>query len=385
MTKIIYHIGDISHPGGMERMAVFKANWLAEHGYDVTLLSTSRPCESYFEVSPRVKRDFLSCTTHPLYSVRRNALGALRSVWWSVKARREHRRKVEAYLASHPCDYFITLINRGFIPRMKDGSRKYFEIHFSSEIKADFIRTSHGIYRWLYRLGMWHQERVYGKYDKFFVLTERDRQIRGGGRNMVVMPNFITVTPPAELPDYAAKSIISVGRLDPPKGYDYLFRAMALVVAKHPDWQLHIYGFSYGREEQYARLVREAGVERNVFIHDPVHDIAGKYRESSFYVMSSIYEGFPLCLGEAMACGLACVSYDCNCGPSEIIRDGEDGILVKEVRSVEKLAAAICHMIEHPVLREEMGRKAKANIQRFSQDAVMAKWEEYLKGGADGK
>lgn len=376
--KIIYHVGDISHPGGMERMVVLKANWLAEHGYDVTLLSTSSSNKSYFEVSPKLRCDFLSCSIPPLYSVRKNTWGAIKSVWWSIKSRREHKKKLRKYLASHSCDFFITLINRSFIPKMKDGSKKYFEIHFSSEIKRNFIRNSHGIYRFLYKLGMWYQEHIYREYDKFFVLTEKDWQLRGGGDNMVVMPNFITIEQPQKMPDYTSKNIISVGRLAPQKGYEYLFQAMSRVVCMHPDWHLHIYGFSYGREKYYRQLIEEAGVDQNVFIHNPVHDIVDKYLESSFYVMSSIYEGFPLCLGEAMACGLPCVSYDCNCGPSEIIKDGEDGIIVKEVRSVEKLADAINYMIEHPKLRKKMGVQAKKNIQRFSMDNIMQKWENYL-------
>ena len=359
-------------------MAVLKANWLAEHGYDVTLLSTSIPKKSYFEISPKVQVEYLSCFVSPIYSVRKNLVGAIRSIWWSVKSRRDHKRKLERFLKRHACDYFITQINRAFIPRLQDGSKKYFEIHFSSEIKNYFIRNCHGIYRMMYLLGMWYQERIYQRYDKFFVLTERDRQLRGGGANMVVMPNFITVEQPSEMPDYSAKSIISVGRLDPQKGYEYLFRAMSLVVEKHPDWQLHIYGFSYGRESYYKGLIEAVGVTKNVFIHEPVHDIVSKYQESSFYVMSSIFEGFPLCLGEAMACGLPCVSYDCNCGPSEIIKDGEDGIIVKEVRSVEKLADAINHMIEHLEVRKRMGEQAQKNIQRFSIDSVMQKWMDYL-------
>lgn len=378
MKKIIYHIGDISHPGGMERIVVLKANWLAEHGYDVTLLSKGASCKAYFPLSPKVKCEKLGCIDSPIFDIKRNFLGVFKSLYWSIKTRREHERKLKAYLMKHPCDYFITLLNRRFIPKLKDGSKKYFEIHFSQEAKYAFARTCHGVYKYVYLLGMWYQENNYKNYDKFIVLTERDKSLRGNMDNIVVIPNFITVVPPNKMPNYSKASIISVGRLDLPKGYEYLFKAMGFVCKKHPTWKLHIYGHSYGREEYYNNLIKEAGVEGNVFIHQPVSNIQEKYVESSFYVMSSIYEGFPLCLGEAMACGLTCVSYDCNCGPSEIIKDGEDGIIVKEVANVEKLAEAILYMIEHPEKRKEFGEKAQENIQRFSVDEVMKKWVKLL-------
>lgn len=57
--RIIYHIGDISRPGGMERIIVLKANWLAEHGYQVTMLSMSGFVESFFPLSSKVKMEAL--------------------------------------------------------------------------------------------------------------------------------------------------------------------------------------------------------------------------------------------------------------------------------------------------------------------------------------
>ena len=95
---------------------------------------------------------------------------------------------------------------------------------------------------------------------------------------------------------------------------------------------------------------------------------------SSVFALSSDFEGLPLVLGEAMACGVPCVSFDCGPGISEIIRDGEDGIVVPH-HDVAALAEGLCRLIEDEQLRGEMGRRARENI-RFAPEEIMRQWHE---------
>ena len=86
--------------------------------------------------------------------------------------------------------------------------------------------------------------------------------------------------------------------------------------------------------------------------------------------MSSRYEGMPLALIEAMSSGLACVSYNCPNGPSDIINDGLDGLLAKNGDMddlTNKMEALICN----ESLRSKMGTTAKHNIERYSPNAIM--------------
>ena len=96
------------------------------------------------------------------------------------------------------------------------------------------------------------------------------------------------------------------------------------------------------------------------------------YSHSSFFVMSSLYEGFPLVLVEAMNCGLPCVSFDIT-GANSIIDNGKNGFLVPD-NDVNALAEACIKLIENKVLLEDMGKQAYMSGKCFSKPKVMQKW-----------
>ena len=173
------------------------------------------------------------------------------------------------------------------------------------------------------------------------------------------------------------KRVITVGRYSTEKGYEYLLRAWQLVEQKHPDWHLDFYGADSG-DKNRLDSIRESLDVNNVRLNGPVIEIKEEYLNSSIFAMSSINEGFPMVLTEAMVCGLPCVAFDCKNGPSEIICDGEDGIVIPRIRDYHTLADGICTLIENDDLRKQMGGIAKENIKRFELPIIMHQWEELL-------
>jgi glycosyltransferase involved in cell wall biosynthesis len=82
---------------------------------------------------------------------------------------------------------------------------------------------------------------------------------------------------------------------------------------------------------------------------------------------------------EAMTCGLPIVAFDCPYGPREISEDGKTGYLIP-YNNDEMFIEKLTYLMEHPEVREQMGRAAKESVKRYSVDSVMQKWKQFYNG-----
>jgi glycosyltransferase involved in cell wall biosynthesis len=110
-------------------------------------------------------------------------------------------------------------------------------------------------------------------------------------------------------------------------------------------------------------------------LNGPTSNIQQEYANSSLFVFSSRFEGFGMVLVEAMSCGLPVVSFACPCGPKDIVRDGDDGLLV-ESGNIDKLAEAMMKMIREDNLRTSMAQAAQTNVERFRIERIAQQWKQ---------
>jgi glycosyltransferase involved in cell wall biosynthesis len=185
--------------------------------------------------------------------------------------------------------------------------------------------------------------------------------------NVCVIPNMITINPPKSI-DYSSKRVIAVGRYSHQKGFDMLIKAWGKLSPKYKDWHLYIFGNE--DREPYKEMAKRENCIDTCHCMPVTEDIASEYGKSSIFVMSSRYEGMPLALIEAMSSGLACVSFNCPNGPSDIINDGIDGFLAKN-GDIDDLATKIDNLICKETMRSQIGIMAKQNIERYSPESVM--------------
>ncbi|MDW5429169.1 glycosyltransferase, partial [Acinetobacter baumannii] len=104
------------------------------------------------------------------------------------------------------------------------------------------------------------------------------------------------------------------------------------------------------------------------------------YEQSSFFVMSSKYEGLPMVLIEAQSFGLPIVSYNCPYGPSDVIRDSKNGFLVED-QNVDELAAAVLKVALSPQLLEQFSQSSLLNAKKYQPEQILKIWiEKVLEG-----
>jgi glycosyltransferase involved in cell wall biosynthesis len=175
-------------------------------------------------------------------------------------------------------------------------------------------------------------------------------------------------------------SIVAVGRLHTVKGFDRLLKIWAKTVEEHPYWKLYLVGD--GEEKQsLLDLTEKLGISESVVFTGALshEEVLDTMKKSSVYVMTSYSEGFPFVLIEAMSCGLPIVAFDVRVGPRAIIKDGENGILVKD-DNFEAFNTALCQLIDDEKLRLDYGNSALERANDFTEEKIVQKWISIFEG-----
>ena len=287
--------------------------------------------------------------------------------------RRTHRKRLTELLMREKADIVVSLYpsESSFIPLIKDGSRKVLELHF-----CKFFRLQYGRKGLLGLIDRWRtrqDERIVRKFDRFVVLTHEDKGYWGNLPNIEVIPNAAKFMGNTSS-DLTVHRVIAVGRLDYQKGFDRLLRTWRMIqqTGRYADWHLDIFGQGEWHDWLQGMIV-DWQLSDTVCIHRPTERIGEEYVASSIIVMTSHYEGFGMVLVEAMACGVPAIAFDCKCGPKDIIRQGENGLLVRD-GDIEGLAQAMQCLMDDEPLRLRMGEEAKKVVDTYSEEAVMSQW-----------
>lgn len=343
--------------GGAERVAAVLANQWVRQGHRVTLMPTySNRGRVDFALDPAIELTFLADIT---------ACGMGIAAFGRYRALRRYIR------ASRP-DIVLSFLTNVNIAAIL--ARSAAPLVVAERTYPPGLPTA----RWLNVL----RRLTYGRADMVVMQTRAgldwlSRAIPGARgtvmRNPVALPlgNAAPAPDPLAFAGPAEQLIVGVGRLDSLKNFELLIRAFAIHAAGHPASKLAILGEG-PQLETLRRLARELGLADRVILPGRAGNLDAWYRRADGFVSTSLLEGFPNALLEAMAYGVPVVALDCLTGPAELIDSDATGILLPLAAGATRVAVAIDRLLSRdwPEIRD----RVPLMIKSYSVAAVAGDW-----------
>lgn len=342
--------------GGAERVISIMANhWSSAE--TPTCLVTWAPDPSFYSLHKDVEHIKLSMnevSTNPFQAVLNNSrrMMALRRI---VKSKRP--RAVISFMNKNNVRTLLACKGLGIPVVVSERNETTFD-----PLSLSWRRLVRLTYPWASRI---------------VVQSERAKTQMPSSWPITVIPNPIPKAPPRSA-DLSTNHhvVIAMGRLDHQKGFDLLISAFSTLAHRYLDWTLIIYGEGQLRSS-LENQITDLKLENRIRLPGQTSDPSSAMYKADIFVLSSRYEGFPNVLGEAMAHGLAVLSFDCPNGPREIIQPDINGILV-HAESVSELSAQLETLMMNPSQRQRLGLEAVKVTQQFSEEKVMSDWDRVL-------
>lgn len=367
--------------GGAERVITDKANYLADEGHQLMLVSYEQGDHPLpYELHPSVQYRDLDCRFFTL-----SKYSAPKHLYLYFRLKKQFRNNLRSVVHEFKPEVVVLASDwqtlMGTVIESVNPVPVIAEFHNTYDYVMRKVGTSEG---WLKSklTQLYYRQTItnLGKCAQLVVLTDSDAcGWRQQFNNVTVVPNPVTLYPDVidDIPKDLGR-IIYVGRFNHEKRIDRLITAFSMISDKYPDWHVDIFGEG-NEKENLLRQIAEMKLEGRVIIHEPTKFIYDEYKRSEMLVLCSEHEASPLVLVEAMACGVPCVSLDCPTGPRAIITDKVNGLLAKD-GDVRDLASKIEWLIIHESERKEMGLNARAYASSRKMSVVMRQWEDLYSG-----
>lgn len=354
--KLLYITNGITGSGGLERVLSVKASMLAEEfGYEVHMLSLNESGKKpFFLFSKKIHFHSVEVGGNP--------------VTYLLQYKNRLQKKIDQIQPDiiSVCD---DALKGFFLPGFISTKAKWIHESHASLLLADrgkgvslFKKAQHGL------------KQILGKRFTTIVLLTEGNKKEWHLKNLAVIPNPIPFES-TQVSSLENKKVMAVGSYSYNKGYDLLLEIWSKIEQNFPAWELHIYG--KGTYDNLHSIAEDLNL-KNIHFHAPVPEIEKEYLNSSLLVLPSRSEGFGMVLIEAMSFGLPVVSFNCPNGPADIITDGEDGFLI-ENGNTTKFAEQLSKLTADDNLRAIMGNNSVSNVQRFSANHIVQKWDQLFK------
>jgi glycosyltransferase involved in cell wall biosynthesis len=360
--KLLLFIHSLSS-GGAERVTTNLANYWAEKGWNITIVTMSACDLDFYENHPSIHRIALCLDFDST-----NLLTALKYNYRRIKALRN-------VLKQQQPDVALAMMTTANILLALAAKGLNIPVLGSERIHPPMMPLGR-VWEWLRRRSYRHLAAVIALTGE----TAAWLQAKTTAQYVPIIPNAVSYPIASHAPRISPEmssdnslNLIAVGRLEPQKGFDRLLLAFAVLATRFPEWHLTILGEGTCRDS-LERMRMDLGLEQRISLPGTVGNLDEWYDAADLYVMSSLFEGFPNTLGEAMAYGLPVVSVDCDTGPRDIIRHQVDGLLVPQ-NNRETLVEALATLMSDKALRRQYAARAVEIRERLSMETIVDMWE----------
>lgn len=367
--RILFSTDQIYLHGGIEKVMAEKANYFAEVlGYSVFILTTeqkkNQPCYLLSDKITLVDIE-VNYVRHKSYFHPIN-LKKIPFHFFHYKRILKEIQPDFIISCNYAFDFYWLPFTFKTIPKLK-------EFHSSRFYENEARKKANSIKKLKYVVN----DFIESKFTKL-ILLNADEMPFYKSSDKVVIPNPIQVVPILNQP-LRYKRAIAAGRIAPVKGFDAMIKAWQKVNEQCPDWQLVIFGDGEKEYISYLNnIITELNLLNKVVIHSATNQLRSEFISSSFYLMTSKTECYPMVLLEAMNAGLPIITYDSPTGPRHIVTSGEDGIIVG-FNNERLLVEKIVFLMQNNSLLRQMGENAIDKSKSFSVEKIMTHWESLFK------
>ncbi len=339
--------------GGAERVMITLANTFVDKGHEVTIITFNPPDD--FIPNEKVKRVKLH------YGKFKNH--TLRSFFALYRYYRSKKNRPDIMITFMASTNFIT------IPVAKLLGIKVIASEHTNHMSGTSKRVKI-TRKYLYKL-----------VDMLTVLTSFDFPYYNKlTANVRIVPNPSSFTKYKNQTTKRDNVILTVGSLEryKEKGFENLLHIIEPVLKKNDSWILKIAGGGIKGEKILKELAQTLGISKQIVFTGFRDDIESIMRTSQIFVLPSISEGLPMVLIEAMSQGMACISYDCISGPSDIIEHEVNGLLIED-QNQKAMRQGLEKLIENKELRDTFSYNALLSVDRYNIDVIYSKWAGLFK------